>query len=147
MENQQQSENIFGLTINEVAKQELSTLCTWARITAITAFISYGLGLIAAFVGKQYNEGVNAEASKIGAVISAIVILAIGVPLNLYLLNFTKSTMASLRSSDTMKLEIGTTNLKMYFKFLGILMIIALVLIGLAILFGTLGALVGGLGK
>lgn len=147
MENQQSSEHLFGLSISEETKQELKTLATWARITAIAAFVGYGLGLIVAFIGKRSGDFEVSGAAKVGNIIGAIIALAIGVALNLYLFNFAKSTLASIHSADANSLENGFHNLRMYFKFLGILFIIILVCLGLVIVFAVLGALVGGLNR
>jgi len=147
MENQQSSENLFGLSISEETKQELKTLSTWARITAIAAFVSYGISLIVAFIGRQYGEIEPTGASRVGSIIGALIMLAIGIPLNLYLLNFAKSTLASLHSADSNNLEDGFYNLRKYFKFLGILLIIVLICLGLVVVFAMLGALIGGLNR
>ena len=149
MENQQQSENVFGLTIQEEARQVLKTLSIWARIVAITAFVSYGLAFVVAIIGRQYSDSPYpyTGSARAGGIIGALIMLAIGIPLNLYLYNFAKSSLASIASSDTNQLENGFYNLRKYFKFLGILFVIILVCFGLIVLFAILGALVGGLRK
>src|SRR6476659_3100658 len=119
MEIPQQSENTFQLSIHEEAKQELKTLSIWAKIVAITAFVSYGLNLLIAIIGKTSGDVELSGASRVGTVIGAIIAIAIGVPLNIYLYNFARSTLASLQSSDANHLEEGFYNLRGYFKFLG----------------------------
>ena len=148
MEIPQQSENTFQLSIHEEAKQELKTLSIWAKIVAITAFVSYGLNLLIAIIGKTSDAvELSGGASRVGTVIGAIIAIAIGVPLNMYLYNFARSTLASLQSSDANHLEEGFYNLRGYFKFLGVLMIIILVCAGLVVVFGVLGALIGRVGR
>ena len=53
MEEQQNTENIFNLTLDQEAKSFLKTTAIWAKIIAIIAFVQVGLSLISAFIGKE----------------------------------------------------------------------------------------------
>lgn len=125
-------DNIFNLGLDVNTMGYLRTAATWARIVALLAFISAGLGLLVAFFEPGDTAG------KAGGVIGAIISGAISVIINLYLYRFATQVTAGLSSMNQDSVTTGINNLRVYFKILGIILIIVLGLVVLGVFFGML---------
>jgi membrane protein YqaA with SNARE-associated domain len=146
MENQNQLDNIFNISFDDNSRESLRTIALWARICAVCAFVGYAIALILAFFGKvglpDNSEGsslINSfgRASLItGALISAI----IGGAINYFLYRFAADAKEGLASVNQVKLNEGLINLKTYFKILGIILLIVLIICALALVIGIIGA-------
>lgn len=66
------------------------------------------------------------------------------VVLYIFLLRFANSTAAGVNTENQDEFNYGISNLKLYFKTIGILLIIGISLVALMIVFGILGALMRG---
>lgn len=144
MENQYKSEELFEVAVDSTSKSLIRDIALWARIIAITAFVSYGVSLIVSFFGNNALEnsisgGVTGKGTRItGALIGAI----IGVIITLFLFRFSKEAKNAIDGINQGQLETGFNNLRIYFKILGIIIIIFLVIFLLALFFGVLGTMV-----
>ena len=144
MQNQQQSDNLFSIPIDQEGKELIRTIAWWARLIAILAFIGYAVAIIVSFMRPDIV--INGEVyagSKTSSVIGAIISAAIGVAINSFLFKFGNTARAGVDGMDTSLLSDAFNNLRIYYKILGIIVIICLILFGLVFLFALLGALVG----
>jgi hypothetical protein len=144
MENQQHSDNLFSIPIDAEGKELIRTIAWWARLIAIIAFIGYAVALIVSFMKPDIViDGEVYATSRTSSVIGAVISAAIGVAINSFLFKFGNSARAGVDAMDTSLLSDAFNNLRIYYKILGIIVIICLVLFGLIFLFAMLGALVG----
>lgn len=143
MENSQQS-SLFGLTIDPLAKAQLSEAARWARFLAITGFIMLGLSLIfliimSFFIINSLNKMSGAGFVDDGTsgmydvvIIFWILFYLAGMIIALFpflfLFRFSKKLKLALASDDQEQLNISFTTLKALFRFVGILSIIGIVI-------------------
>ena len=146
---QDQNTSLFGLGIDNISKSHLSEAAKWARFLAICGFIFLGLmvvyGIFMSFVianmasaMSQYDSTYSANSLKnimgIGMIIFYIVCAVIAFFPYYFLLRFANKMKAALVSNDQDALNGSFQNLKILYRYMGILMIISLVFIILAIL-------------
>ncbi len=115
---QNQSE-IFNLSVTPSLRNNMFTIVTWAKLCAICGFVSGGLSLISGIKGDNL----------FGTLIST----AIGVFLNILLLNFATKLSVALNTNDEGTLVESFSNLRRYYLITGILMIIVSVIIVIAL--------------
>ena len=149
MENQNQLDNVFKISFDNDAREQLQTIALWAKIAAICAFIGYVVALISAFFGKtqpsgfgtvEQSDAVNSFAR--GSVIAGtLVSVIIGSAINYFLYKFSVDTKQGLSGIDQIKLNMGLSSLKTYFKILGIILLICLIIAALVFLFAMIAAL------
>lgn len=130
-----QDDSMFNISIEGAARDFLATAATWARIIAIVGFITAGLSVLEAIIGKQGETGASIIGSTLGAIIGAVITVAI----NIFLFRFATNIMSSLSNMSQVQFNEGVNNLRTYFKILGIIMIIVLSLVVLIVMFYGLG--------
>jgi hypothetical protein len=149
----EQTTSLFSLSIDPVTKAYLAETARWARFLAICGFVLLGLMLlfgIFVLVGMSSDLGSNFSqeyggnnmfgpmgmgAFAFAYIISALIIFF---PL-LYLLRFANRMRASLNGNDQQALNYSFQNLKAYFRFMGILVIIMLAFYAIGIIFAIIG--------
>jgi len=149
LENTLDSNMNTGLELSGESKTYLKEASKWAKFLSIVYFVFIGLfaigmmfagSMMAAFLPSS-GMGMSGAAMT-GAML--VYFLAIGalifVP-TLYLYKFATMTGNAIDAGDTATLTEGLKNMKSYWKFMGILMLVFVVLYGLMFL-GTL--LIGG---
>lgn len=134
--NTNQESGLFNLSIEGAARDLLQTAATWARIIAIVGFISAGLSLLAALFAPSESGAVAKGAN----VLLTILFLLVGVVLNIFLFRFATNTLESLNNMSQVQFNEGVNNLRIYFKMIGILVIIMIALVFIVVLFAGLGA-------
>lgn len=142
MQTESSSNDLFTLGIDPHSRELLRTCATWAKIIAIVGFISAGISVLTAVIGSV-STSTNVFAS-IGPIGGSLIMAAITVSLNLFLLRFASNISDSLSNMNQQQFNSGASNLRIYFKFIGILVIIFLSLFLLAMLFFAMGAGLGG---
>jgi hypothetical protein len=145
MENTHSDQQIFDIGFDENVKQQLKGAAKWGGMAAILSLSGALLSLIAFFVVKPKTNPLGIESSpdaemlqaaKTGGFVSMIFSLVIGVIL-FYLLNkFSRSVSKGLEGNDNYFIHEGLGSLSAYFKLIGILLIVVLVIVGLAFLVG-----------
>jgi magnesium-transporting ATPase (P-type) len=145
MENTNTDQSIFEMGFDEQVRQELKGAATWGGFAAIVSLSGSILSMVAYFIVKpkvgKYGINSNQEAeitqfANTSGFVSAVFTLIIGVIL-FYLLNkFSRSAKNGLANNDNYFINEGLGSLSSYFKFIGVLLIIVLVLAGLAFLVG-----------
>lgn len=153
-QNQNQESPLFGLSIDPIIRSHLSETARWAKFLSIVGFIGCGLiVLLGIFLSinfeslqrrtSYYND--TRAFAGLGAVIGFFYI--IGAVLYffpcLFLFRFSNKMKASLASENQDNLNVAFQNLKILYRFKGILTIIALSLYLLVFIFGGLGMLLG----
>ena len=120
---EQNNSEIFNLSVTPSLRNNMVTIVTWAKLCAICGFISGGLSLVSGIKGDNL----------FGSIIST----AIGVFLNILLLNFATKLSLALNTNDEGTLVESFSNLRRYYLITGILMIIVsvIILISLVALF------------
>jgi len=146
---QDQTTSLFGLGIDNISKSHLSEAAKWARFLAICGFVFLGLmviyGIVISFViadmagaMSQYDSTYSANSLKsimgIGMIIFYIICAVIAFFPYYFLLRFANKMKAALLSNDQDALNGSFQNLKILYRYMGILMIISLVFMIFAIL-------------
>ena len=149
MENKNQLDNIFNITFDDSSSNNLRTIVLWARICALCAFIGYAVALLAAFLGKvpvpdNGASGLALSFGKGSLIAGALVSAIIGCAINYFLYRFAADAGKGLADMNQIKLNEGLINLKTYFKIVGILLLIVLIICGLAFLIVIIAAAVSG---
>ena len=129
IEQNTQSDSLFDLHVDGESHSLFMTIITWGKILAIIAFITPVFSLIQLMAGY----GAGAGDYLLWAVVSALQIV-----LNVFLYRFATRTKESLEAINQVGFADGSDNLRIYFKMMGILLIIALSLFVLAIVFFVL---------
>ena len=146
---QDHNTSLFGLGIDNISRSHLSEAAKWARFLAICGFIFLGLmiiyGVVVSLVIVDMANAMSQVDSttagnslknmmRIGMVIFYIVFAVIAFFPYYFLLRFANKMKAALISNDQDALNGSFQNLKILYRYMGILMIISLVLIFFGIL-------------
>ena len=142
MENSQADSSLFEFQYDEELKNSLQGAANWAGMAALISFASSILGMVNFFVQRakmqaiyrQYTEYGISEPSMGGGLISAMISFVIGVLLFVFLLKFTKKTKQGLETNETYLISEGLSGLSVYFRIIGIVLIIAIIFILLGLL-------------
>jgi hypothetical protein len=146
---QDQNTSLFGLGIDNISKSHLSEAAKWARFLAICGFVFLGLmvvyGIFMSFVFanmmgtmSKYDSTYSTNSLKsimgAGMIIFYIVCAVIAFFPYYFLLRFANKMKAALVSNDQDSLNGSFQNLKILYRYMGILMIISLAFMIFAIL-------------
>ena len=137
MEQQDTSNSLFDLSIDETAKDHLRRICSWTMVIVITAVMGYVVAIIKALMPKAQviqseGFGVSVGAGQnLGSVIFGIII---GLLINYFLYQFANLTKKGVNGMSQTDLNTGFYNLKIYFVIISIMVIIALAIVLLAFL-------------
>ena len=152
----QNQQSIFGLSIDEINRAHLTEASKWGRFLAIIGFVICGLivlgGLVAAFtlssmenqlsdLPPQYRSSSSfTSALGVGAAIGYILVAIIYFFPCLFLLRFSNSMKTALAGNDQVQLTESFKNLKVMFRYVGIITIIVLSIYILLLIFGVFAA-------
>jgi flagellar biogenesis protein FliO len=149
---QSPTSSLFSLNIDPVTKAHLTEVARWARFLAIVGMIFLALLVI---FGIYFTTIMSSTMSRfdnygggrtigssfgVGMAIGYVLIAILWFFPCMYLLRFANKMKRSLVANDQQAMNTSFQNLKICFRFVGIVTIIILVLYGIAILFGVLGA-------
>ncbi len=141
------------LTLDQEKRTYLNSAAKWSKFIAITGFVLFGLiAIIYLFFGAIM--GTASAASELGLgvapilmVIPMLLFIGLFIWFYLYLYKFATKMRMALEHEDDMSLTESFKNLKSYFKFQGVLLIIFLALYGgtflIMILFGAGAGIIG----
>ena len=147
---QNQESSLFGFGIDQSSRAHLAEAAKWAKFLAIVGFVMCGLIIVLSFfIGTlfstsmgRYGDSSSAFGSGFGIIIT-IVYLSFGVlyffPC-LFLFRFANNMIGALNSNEQITLNRSFQNLKIMFRYVGILTIIVLGLYIIVFAFGILGA-------
>ncbi len=140
------SNNLFSLSVDPVTKSHLSDASKWARFLAITGMVSLALLILAGIFlaaqisktsgdfggeGFETNSGLGA-AMGVGVIIMYLVISVIWFFPLLFLLRFANQAKTAIDSNNQEQLNSAFQNLKICFRYVGIVTIIGIALYLLA---------------
>ena len=149
----EQDSSLFSLTIDPATKSNLFETARWARFVAIVGFVFL---ILMVFVGiystltinrfeDDYREmgglGSTGMMGSAGAGVAVIYIFMAVIwffPL-FFTLRFANQMRSALQNNNQELLSAAFQNLKVCFRYLGIITVIFLVLIALSLLFGVIG--------
>ncbi len=142
-----------NLRITDQIKTNLRETAKWARFLAIVGFVNIGLVVIAAIwmlsmTSSLPTDEVFPQADAFGGIFHyiayfyLIICIILFFP-TLYLYRFGTITLKSLDNDAQFDFETGITNLKSFFKFIGIMTAIFLGLYAFLLLMGGLAAMAG----
>ncbi|MEO8173667.1 MAG: DUF5362 family protein [Sediminibacterium sp.] len=121
-------DDIAKLEVSEKLRYDLRSAAEWGKLIAILSFISSGMSLIIGF--------------RKGSIVLSVIFAAISVFVYFFLFKFGAEVKKAIDSNDQEKLNSGLRNLETYFKILGVIMIIVLIICVLAIVFLMLGRMI-----
>ena len=145
------NQNLFSLSIDPVTKSYLTDIYKWTKFLAITGMVVLFLGLIAVALGATVSPSLlNAQSdgtvvtevspgTKATLGIVSVVCVAIAFFPLYFLLQFSNKMKRALVSNNQAELNESFARLKTYFKYLGIVIIIAFVIYVLVIVLYALG--------
>ena len=134
-----QDKSIFEVDIDEEGKSQFSTIAQWANINAIIGFVSLGLSVISTIMG--IGKGVSSAG---GDMFGLIITVAISLALNITLLAAATNIKKGIEQTDQGHFALGLNKMATYFKIVGILTIVVLVIFTLALLVVLVAGVGGG---
>lgn len=130
-----QDNTIFDLAIDEEGKSHISSIAQWANISAIVGFAGIGISIIGVVIVLIRASEFSGSAANSGSgIFSLLISTAIALLLNITLINAAINLKKGIDQTDQGHFSLGLTKLAMYFKILGILTIIILVIATLVLL-------------
>ncbi|MBB1284011.1 hypothetical protein HRH25_06465 [Flavisolibacter sp. BT320] len=149
----EQNSSLFSLTIDPLAKSHLLETAKWARFLAIVGFVFLAFAVLLGVystvtvnrfeedyreMGGLGSEGVMSSAGTGVAVMYIIMAVIWFFPL-LFTLRFANQMRNALQGNNQELLSASFHNLKVCYRYLGIITVIFLVMIALSMLFGIMG--------
>ena len=144
---QSQETSLFGFGIDQSSRAHLSEAAKWAKFLAIVGFVMCGLivvmaifaGSFLAMMSNSYNDGYSSSARLTGGMGAFVAILYIGIAIlfffpYLFLFRFATRMKSALNINDQLTLNTSFQNLKIMFRYVGILTIVMLSFYALAII-------------
>jgi len=152
-QNQSQDSGLFALTIDPTGRAHLTEAAKWARFLAIVGFVCITiLALMAVFGGSyiatmlsragQYNNEIAPDFTTgmtVGIIAYYICVALIVFFAYLFLYRFAVNMRAALRENSQDLLNRSFQNLKVLYRYWGILTVIFLALFAVFFLFAILG--------
>jgi Family of unknown function (DUF5362) len=153
---EQNQSSLFNLSIDSNTASTIKTSTQWARILAICGIIMGALvvviGLIIPSIMRNsmrssgfsnYDRESMDSAMAAGMGVGMVLYIIMGALIilgNIFLLNYANKTSAALNANDSSLLNAGMAGLRNYFTFWGIIMILSMLLM----IIGILGVVAAG---
>jgi hypothetical protein len=147
-----QNQQLFSLNIEPITKSHLRETAKWAKFLSIAGIVFLSLATLAVLLSltimprmaKFTMNGVEQEEFTAGMRISfflvMVIVFAIAFFPMLFMLQFANQMKTALYSNNQELLNSSFQNLKKYFRYIGIIMIIVLAFYALAFVIVALGA-------
>jgi len=145
MDTQHTEKSLFEFSFDENVKQSLKGAAVWGGIAALVSLGGTILGVVNYFLersrpSRTFNydgyEMRSSNADTAGQLVTIVVTAIIGILLFYFLNKFAKSTKTGIDTNSQQHLSEGLGSLSSYFKFVGALLIICIVLFFFAIMAG-----------
>ena len=147
----EQNESLFSLSIDPVTKSHLSETSRWTKVLAIGGIVCVVLivaaGIYQYILLSRFDDvfGRGFDSARISIIIGYILVLLLIFFPVLYLFRFSARMKTAIDSNDQNALNEAFLYMKVYFRYLGIITVISLVLFGLSFIIGIVGgATLGG---
>jgi hypothetical protein len=143
--------SLFNLSIDPLTRADLLETAKWARFLAIVGFVFLGLMLVGGVALTTYMatsvDTTNSEFGSagmlagigVGMVIFYILIAALWFFPLLFLMRFANRMRLALYGNDQQALNLSVQNLKVFFRYIGIITIIVLSLYALVFIVTIVG--------
>ena len=148
----EENQTLFSLNIDPVTKTNLNSVANWARFLAIIGFLVLLVALVGSIltltIYSDYIIGSSSEdpnGQQIARMlrwttaITAIVSIAIGYFPCLFLFKFANRMKKALQANSQENLNNAFILLKIYFRYLGIIILILIVIYSIAYIFQVMG--------
>jgi heme/copper-type cytochrome/quinol oxidase subunit 2 len=151
----EQQDDLFDLHLDQQSVNYLHEASRWSRLLSIVGFIYCGLMVIfGLFFGSMVTRmmsmsgmgGTDAALTGVSTVFLSFFITLMALIFFFpayFLFNFSSKMRRALHNNDQASLTDSIKNLKSFFKFYGIIVIIFLSIYGLALISAIIGAMVG----
>lgn len=149
----EEKSSLFSMSVDPVAKIHLAETVKWARFLAHAGFvfllILIGIGVYSSIAISRFEEdyrnmGIGGAGGMMNSAGFSVALIYIGLavvtffPL-LFLLRYANNMAQALQSNNQALLNASFQNLKICFRYLGILTFISLVIVALTLVFGIAG--------
>jgi len=137
----------LDLKITAESVSYLASAAKWAKFLAIVGFVFVGLFVIIAIISGAMMSSISSIYGGSGISGAALMVIYLLIALIyffpvLYGFKFATNLQSAIESNNTPSLTESFKYLNKYCQFMGILMIIALVLIGISILLAIIGGVI-----
>ena len=149
----EENQTLFSLNIDPLTKTNLNSVANWARFLAIIGF----LVLLVALVGSVltltiYSDYIIGSSSldpndrqiarnlRWGTAIGSLIIIVMGYFPCLFLFKFANRMKKALQANSQENLNQAFTLLKIYFRYVGLVIMILIIIYSLAFIFQVLGS-------
>jgi hypothetical protein len=150
----EQSSNLFELQLDQPSINYLSEAARWSRFLSILGFIYCGFmvifglffGTLSRMMPTTGDSGMAIGMTTMGSGFFGVLFVVMSVVMffpALYLWNFSSKIRKAFNNNDQPLLTESLKNLKSFFKFYGIILIVVLSIYALALIAAIVGALVG----
>ncbi|EDP96318.1 DUF5362 family protein [Kordia algicida OT-1] len=151
---QQETNSVFDdfeLRLNDISKKYLREAAKWAFMLSIVGFILVGLFVLLAVIiivmssAVSTNNAFQAQGLPIAFVAFIYIIMAAlyFFPV-LYLYKFSRKMKTALIEKNTEELTVAFSNLKSFFKFIGVMMLVVIGIFVLIFGFAIIGGIASG---
>lgn len=137
---------IFQLNIDPVIREHLMETQRWTRIFAICgalgmiAIVMAGIYQYALLSGLDSRIGSRFGALRIGVFSGYLFTIIVGIFPVIYLFQFSAQMKGALQNNDQEKLILAFQSMKKYFRYLGIIMVVCIILFGLMFSMGIVAS-------
>lgn len=147
----EESTSLFSLALDPAARTHLNETAKWARFLSIVGFVFILflviVGVYSSLTISRYEDAFSGyegqrgflESLGVGMAITYLNLAAAAFFPFLFLLRFANHMRTALSSNNQAALNTAFQNLKVYFRYLGIVLIICLVLMALTLFMGVMG--------
>lgn len=148
----EETSSLFSLSIDPASKSHLTETAKWARFLAIVGFVFIVLmvivGVYSSLAISGYEDGYDGNAGQrslmnslgVGMAVAYLLLSLIAFFPFLFLLRFATNMHNALAANNQSALNDAFLNLKVYFRYLGIIFIICLVMMLLSVFMGIVGS-------
>lgn len=132
----EQNSSLFSLSLDTGSKTQLSGAALWARAFAIAGLLLLGVALARAvytmYLISHYDAGTTfLTAERIGMIAGYLLIFLIPAFALLFVLRFAGKIKIALNTEDSSRLTQSFQNLKIYFRYMSIIIILFVAIIGI----------------
>jgi hypothetical protein len=147
-----QNQSLFSLNIDPSTKLHLNETARWARFLAIVGIILLLLAIVGMVTGMTFLSNTSRfelngrqvdemnKSLRIATLIGSVIMIAILFFPLLFLLQFSSRMKRALAANDQELLNDAFLNLKKYFRYIGVVMIVIISIYAIVFLLAIMGS-------
>lgn len=148
----EENQTLFSLNIDPVTKTNLNSVANWARFLAIIGFLVLLVALVASaltltiysdyIIGSSSEDAYGQQIARNlrwGTAIGAFITILIGYFPCLYLFKFANRMKKALHANSQEDLNRAFTLMKIFFRYLGLVIMILIIIYVLTFIFQVMG--------